>query len=142
VLGPLVLSQVLVDADQPEDLPARGLEVKVRVWHVEHLDAEGDNLLPHLRDVVSLQFQVGRFQKPAVIQGDAFALVEERYVEAAAQTEVVLLITLSRDLTTQDIAIEGTDPIPFCPGNSDRRMIAEDYLCHDHSTLGGRVAGR
>jgi hypothetical protein len=60
VLGPLVLREVLADADQPEDLAARGLEVKVRIGHVEHRDTERDDLPPHFLGVVRLQLQVDR----------------------------------------------------------------------------------
>jgi hypothetical protein len=58
VLGPLIFGEVLVDSDQPQDLPSGGLKVEVRIRHLKYLDAEGNNLLPHLFDVVGHQFQV------------------------------------------------------------------------------------
>jgi hypothetical protein len=126
VLGPLIFGEVLVDPNQPEDLPSWGLKVEVRIRHFKYLDAEADNVLPHLLDVVGLQFQIGRFQELALIQGGAFILVEECDIEVAAQAKVVLLITLSRDLATQDITIERTDSIPFCSGNSNRGMVSKN----------------
>jgi hypothetical protein len=67
VLGPLVRGEVLAHADQPEDLAARGLEVEVRVRHVEHRDAEGDDPLPHRLGLVGLQLQVDRLAEAVLV---------------------------------------------------------------------------
>jgi hypothetical protein len=84
VVGPLIPGKVLAGSHQPEDLSSRGLEVQVRILDVKDPDAEGDDFLPHLLDVVDLQLQVGRLQEAALIQGDAVVLVEDREVEVAA----------------------------------------------------------
>lgn len=55
VVGPLVLGEVLVDSDQPEDLASRSLEVEMRVLHFKYANAEGDDFLSHLLDVIGLQ---------------------------------------------------------------------------------------
>jgi len=77
VLGPFVPGEILPDADQPEDLTSWRLEVQVRIRHVEHRDAEGDDLLAHRLGVVGFQFQVGRLQEALVIE-DALILVHDR----------------------------------------------------------------
>jgi hypothetical protein len=138
VLGSLIFGEVFVDSDQPKDLSSWGLKVEVRIGHFKYLDAEGNNFLPHVFDVVGLQLQVNRFQKLVFIQGDFLALVEKREVEVLSHTEVVLLIALSHDLATEDITIELTNSILFCPRNSNRRMVPKNYLCHGHSLELGR----
>src|SRR5450755_4375212 len=60
VVSPLIFGEVLIGPDQPEDLSSRGLKVKMRILHVKHPDAEGDNFLPHFFYVVGLQLQIGR----------------------------------------------------------------------------------
>jgi len=84
VLGTLVRGEVLAHADQPEDLAARGLEVEVRIRHVEHRDAEGDDPLPHRLRVIRLQLQEDRLREAVLVQGGALVLVHERDVEVAA----------------------------------------------------------
>ena len=116
VLGPLVPGQVLADPDQPEDLPAGGLEVQVRIRHVQHFDPEGDDSLPQFVDVAGFQLQVDRLQKAALRQRDALVLVEKREIEAVAQPEVILPVTLPGDLAPQDVTVESTDCVPFRPG--------------------------
>jgi len=83
VLGPLVPGEILADADQPEDLSSRGLEVEVRIGHVEHRDAEVDDLPPHFLGVTGFQLQVDRLGEAVVVQG-ALILVHEREIEVAA----------------------------------------------------------
>ena len=100
VLGALISGEVLVSSGQPEDLSSRGLKVEVRIRHFEYRDAEGDNPLPHFFDVVTLQLQVDRLQKAALIQGDAFVLVEKRDIEAVSHADVVFLVTLPRNRAT------------------------------------------
>jgi hypothetical protein len=143
VLGPLVLREVLTHADQPENLAARRLEVQVRVRHVQHRDAEADDLLPQSLYIIGFQFQVGRLQEALVIE-DALVLVHDRDIEAAAQAEIVLLIALPHELAAQDIPVEPADTVLLLAGNSHRRMVAELYLCHARirhrpvSEVGGR----
>jgi hypothetical protein len=67
VLGPLIFGEVLADADQPENLASRSLEVKVRIRNIEDLDAEVDDLAPHLLGVVGFQLQVGRLQEAVLV---------------------------------------------------------------------------
>jgi hypothetical protein len=76
------------------------LKVEVRIRHFKYLDAEANDFLPHFFDVVGLQLQIDRFQKRALIQGDALVLIEKRDIEVVSHTKVVLLIALSRDLAT------------------------------------------
>jgi hypothetical protein len=129
VLGPLVRREVLADADQPEDLAARGLEVQVGVRHVEHRHAEGDDLLPHRLGVVRLQLQEDCLEE-AVLVEHALVLVHERDVEVAAQAEVVLLLALPHDLAAQDVPVEPADPVLLRPRDPHRRVVAEACLCH------------
>jgi len=53
----LLFGHVVVRADEPEGLPAGGLEIEVRVVDLDHLHAEVDDLLLHLLDIVGAQFQ-------------------------------------------------------------------------------------
>lgn len=109
VLGPLVSGEILAESDQPQDLSSRGLEV-------------------------GLQLQVHRVQESARVEGGSLVLVEERDIEVVTDADVVLLIAFARDLAAEDVTIEPANPVPLCPGNPDRRMISERYLCHDHSS--------
>jgi hypothetical protein len=143
VLGPLIFREVLADADQPEDLASRRLEVEVRIRHVEHRHAEVDDLLPHRLYVVGFQLQVGRLQEAFLAQ-EALVLVHERDVEVAAQAKIVLLVALPHDLAAQDVPVEPADPVLIRPRDPHRRVVAEDYLCHARirhcpvSEVGGR----
>jgi hypothetical protein len=67
MLGPLIFGEVLAGADQPEDLASRGLEIEVRIRHVQHRDAEGDDLLPHRLGVVRLQLQEDRLAEAVLV---------------------------------------------------------------------------
>jgi hypothetical protein len=67
MLGPLICGEVLADADQPEDLASRGLEIEVRIRHVQHRDAEVDDLLPHRLGVVRLQLQEDRLAEAVLV---------------------------------------------------------------------------
>jgi len=49
---PLILRQILVDPNEPEDLPARGLKVEMRIRNIQYLDAELDDLPSHFIDII------------------------------------------------------------------------------------------
>jgi len=59
----LIHRKIFIETDNSKHLPARRLEVKVRIGYVEHLDAERENFLLHLIRAVGLEFQKGCFQK-------------------------------------------------------------------------------
>jgi hypothetical protein len=134
VLGPLIFGEVLVGSHQPKDLPAWSLEVEVRIRHVKYFDAEGDNVLPHFVDVVGLQLQVDRLQALALAQRDGLVLVQERDIGVVPDAKVILPITLSRDLATEHVAVETTNSARFYPRDSNRQMVSQRHLCHDHSS--------
>jgi hypothetical protein len=59
----------LVDTHEPKHLPTWSLEIKVRIGHIELLDAEGKNFLFHFLDVIDLELQIYCLQKVALLQG-------------------------------------------------------------------------
>src|SRR5262249_41321603 len=98
------------DTYEPKHLPTWSLEIKVRIGHIELLDAEVENFPFHFLDLIGLEFQVGCLQKVALIQSGA--LPDKAEVDVI-QLKAVHFIAFYSDFAAQDIAIKFTDPLLF-----------------------------
>jgi hypothetical protein len=89
-----------------EHLPTWTLKIKVRIGHIELLDAEDQNFLFHFPGSTGLEFQVD----VALIQSGA--LVDKAEVNVI-QLKAVHFIGVYCDFAAQDIVIKLTNPVPF-----------------------------
>lgn len=151
-IAPLVFGEILVGSNQPEHLTPWSLEVKVGVWYIEDPDAERDDLLPHLFDVVGLQLQKYRLQEVSVTQGILRAVgrspvgappvtpcVDECDEEVVTNSEIVFVVELPHVSAAENIAVKCLDSCPFSPPYPDSRMVTEKRLIQSVSLCRGPV---
>src|SRR6516225_3427056 len=81
---------------------------------------------------VGLEFQPDRSCGPQEL-----ALIRdipiEKDVEVFSEAKEVPVVLLFRNCAAEDITIKLTNAVPVLTGNYDRRMVSENYLCHDRS---------
>jgi hypothetical protein len=69
------------------------LEIKVRVVDLDHLDAEVDDLLLHLLDIVGAQFQVCCLEEILLPECDGLVCVDNCEIEVPSEDEVILVVS-------------------------------------------------
>ena len=105
---------------EPKHPPTRGLEIEMRIRHIELVDAEGENFLSHLLGVVGLELRVNGLQKGVRTQSRSFPDKDEVGI---IQLKAIDLVTRYPDFAAQEIAIK----LPNLP-YSDRAAKTAKWL--------------
>src|SRR5439155_2673439 len=136
--GSLIKGEVLVDADQPQALTSRRLEVEVGVRHFELPDETGlEDLAAQFLHVVGLDFQPDRSSSPQELALVRDIPIEKPDIEVFAQTKEVPFVLLFRDDSPEDITIEVANAVSISLRNEDRSVVSENDLSHHRSPSRG-----
>src|ERR1700741_3211618 len=129
--GSLIEGEVLVNADQPEALTSRRLEIEVGVRDLELPDDTGlEDLAADFVHVVGLNFQPDRSGGPQELPLIRDISIEKSDIEVFSQTKEVPFVLRLRDDTSEHITVELANAVSISLRNDDRGVVSEHDLCH------------
>src|SRR5579859_512131 len=128
---PFVEGEVLVDADQPEALSSRSLEIKVRVGHLELLhETRLENLAAHLLHVVRFDLEPDRSEASQELALIGDVSVKEPDVEVVSNPNEVPLGICLHDLSAEDVTVELSNLVSLLPRDQNGGMVSKNDLRH------------